>query len=73
MKRKKEVIRASHHNGFSGVLYGESSMIIYYKEHEVLHTGFRNPNTIEELIEVLKSMPDLMKALDKVIDDSEEL
>ena len=50
-------IFVSHPNGFTGKLYGESSMVIYKDGKEVLHTGFRNINTQEELYTELESMP----------------
>ena len=63
MKSQYEVIRVEHPNGYSGVLYGESSMSISKDGKEVLHTGFRNKdiNSKEKLYEQLEKMPRLME------------
>lgn len=54
------MIKVDHQNGFSGVLYGESSMSIYDKDgHEVIHTGSRNINTEKELRDLLERLPEL--------------
>lgn len=59
----KESITYRHENGYSAVLYGESSMIVKYEEKEVLHTGSRNVNTESEVMELLETMPDFVKIL----------
>ena len=39
-------------NGYTGVMYGKSSLVILDRNgKEVFHTGFRNSNTYEELVE----------------------
>ncbi len=39
-------------NGYTGVMYGNSSLVILDANgKEVFHTGFRNCNTYEELID----------------------
>ena len=44
------IIKYKSENGFEGILYGESSMVIRDPEgNEVFHTGFRNINTEAEL------------------------
>ena len=54
-------------NGYRGVLYGTSSMIIYDANGtEVLHTGSRIVNNLEELKVVVEQMPELSKQLDKL-------
>lgn len=51
-------------NGYSGALYGESTMSIYDRTgREVLHTGFREINTLEELIEEVEHFPEFVKAV----------
>ena len=60
------MIKAEHPNGFSGILYGERSMSIYYLGKEVLHTGFRNINTAEELYKELEEMPEFLETLLKI-------
>ena len=50
--------------GYRGVLYGKSSMSIYGPDgKEVLHTGSRTPNTLEELKEVVDKMQEFVKML----------
>lgn len=57
-------------NGYWGVLYGKSSMSIKDKDgNEVLHTGFRTPNTLEELKKVVETMPELMEMHQKYFDE----
>lgn len=51
-------------NGFSGMLYGRSSLVIMDPDgREVLHTGFRMANTLEELKGLVDSMPDFLRLL----------
>lgn len=52
-----------HINGYSAVLYGKSSMRVYFGEKEVLHTGFRNVNTENEVMKLLENMPDFMRII----------
>lgn len=66
------MIKVTHENGYSGVLYGESSMSIYHDGKEVLHTGSRNVNTEQELYEQLDTMPELMTALAAIDFDDED-
>lgn len=62
-------IKVEHPNGYSGILYGKKSMVIFHNNKEVLHTGFRNINTREELYQNLEKMPEFMKMLDDSIDE----
>ena len=56
-----------HPNGYSGVLMGKSTMMIYDKDDNcVLHTCFRTPNTEKELYEVLETMPRFIEILASV-------
>ncbi len=51
-------IRIEHSNGYTGILYGKSSMAIFDSSgNQILHTGFRTINTKEELYKKLESMP----------------
>lgn len=51
-------------NGYTGILYGKSSMKILDPEgKEVLHTGFRNIETEAELKERVDEFPKLRKSL----------
>lgn len=64
------MIKVEHPNGYMGILYGKSSMSIYDKDgHECLHTGFRTPNTEEELYEVLEEMPRTMEIIAEIIEE----
>ena len=57
-------IKYTSDNGYTGILYGESSMSIYNPEgREVMHTGFRNVNTMDELIETVEGYPDFIRAI----------
>lgn len=51
----------NHENGYSAVLYGESSMRVYYDDKIVLHTANRAANTENEIMELLGEMPNLIK------------
>lgn len=56
-------IKVEHPNGYSGVLYGRSSMSIYDPQGcEVLHTGSSTVKTEKELYDVLGKVPELIKA-----------
>ena len=65
-------IMVKHENGYYGCLYGKSSMSIFKDNKEVLHTGFRNINTPDELYEILSEMPDFMEKLVNIDFDDEE-
>ena len=55
-------------NGYSGVLYGKSSMIIRDPEgKEILHTGSRIPNTLYELMDIVDTIPKFMKIMEEMI------
>ncbi len=56
-------IMVEHENGYRGCLYGKSSVSIFNGNKEVLHTGFRNINTPDELYEQLSEMPSFMEML----------
>lgn len=62
----KECITVNHPNGFSGKLYGESSMSIFDRDgNEVLHTGFRSAdiNSENALYEHLETFPEFLSML----------
>ena len=49
-------------DGYTGVLYGERSLVIYNPDGtESLHTGRRNINTYEELKKMVDDYPKLLK------------
>lgn len=59
------VIEVVHPNGYSGKLYGESSMSIFKDGKEILHTGFRSESICDEksLYNHLGNMPKFMNLL----------
>ena len=58
------IIRYTSENGYSGTLYGKSSLSIYdRKGREVLHTGSRAINTVEELKELVDNHPEFVRIL----------
>lgn len=53
-----------HKNGYSAKLYGKSSMIIFRPNGtQCMHTGSRNVNTEEEVMELLEEYPDFQEDL----------
>lgn len=61
-----DTIKYTSDNGYTGVLYGQSSLSIYNTDgKEIMHTGFRNINTYEELVRVVDEHPKFMEMLQK--------
>lgn len=60
ISRMKTKVR--HPNGYSGILYGKSSLAIY-DDHgiELIHTGYRTINTEKELYDFLEKLPEMLK------------
>lgn len=57
-------IKYKSENGYEGMLYGESFMLIRDPEgNEVFHSGFRTINTEAELKEFVDDMPNKKKGL----------
>lgn len=53
-------------NGYRGVLYGKSSMVIYDRNGvECLHTSSRTPNTLEELQEFVDGFEEFLESLEE--------
>jgi len=52
---KGSIVR--HPNGFEGVLYGDTYLVVYYNNEQVLHTRYRNIDTEEELYALLEELP----------------
>lgn len=65
------MIKVEHENGYTGALYGRSSLSIYKEGREVLHTGSRNISTEKELYELLDRFPKMIKAFDDIYNDDE--
>lgn len=62
--RHNKTIKYTSKNGYTGVLYGRSSLAIHNKDgKEVMHTGFRNINTYEELVETVETFPEFLELL----------
>ena len=60
----KNEITYKSDNGYEGVLYGTSSMKIYDPNGiEIMHTYFRAVNTLEELKEIVDTMPEFWEKL----------
>lgn len=58
------IVEYKSDNGYTGVLYGKSSMIIYAPDgSESIHTGNRAINSYEELVEVVDKRPQFMALL----------
>ena len=68
-----ETIKYTSSNGYTGVLYGKSSLVIYDKDGKLsLHTGFRTANTYEELVEVVEEHPQFLKMIHGIPDDYDD-
>lgn len=66
MKPGTEII-VKHPNGYSGMMYGESSLTVFDSHmRKVLHTGSRNVKTAEELYTTLELMPGFMSLIEKI-------
>lgn len=59
---KKDDVLYKSDNGYTGVLYGKKSYSIYNKEgKEIFHTGSRNINTFDELVESVEGFPQFLE------------
>lgn len=66
-------IRYTHPNGYTGILYGKSSLAVQNSEgREVFHTGFRNINTLDELKKWLDDFPKFMEMLNPYWGDNDD-
>lgn len=69
----------SPNHGYTGILYGKTSMRILDPDgNEVLHTGSRNVNSLEELIPLVENYETLRQrlsdiCLDDTLDDDAEI
>jgi hypothetical protein len=55
----------THPNGYTAKLYGKSSMSVFYKGKEVLHTCARNVNTEKEIMDLLETIPEFLEIMRK--------
>jgi hypothetical protein len=68
-----DTIKYTSDNGYTGVLYGQSSLSIYNTDGtEIMHTGFRNINTYEELVRAVDEHPKFMEMLRKVAESEDK-
>lgn len=52
-------------NGYTGILYGRSSLAIFDKNgKEVMHSGFTSIRTYEELVEEVDGFPEFLEMLE---------
>lgn len=58
-----------HPNGYSAKLYGKSSLSVYFKGKEILHTYDRNVHTADEVMEMLEDMPNFIEKIVKGMED----
>ena len=60
-------------NGYTGILYGHSSLAIINQEgREVMHTGSRNFHTYDELVDFVETFPEFYKMLMSVFENTDE-
>ena len=79
-RKVKTSIKYTSSNGFTGILYGKSSMSIGKVQEdgsfdEYLHTGSRNGNSVEYLKEMVDGFPSFMEAMEELrtgLDQEEE-
>lgn len=51
-------------NGYTGHMYGNSSLAVYNEQGRIIfHTGFRTPNTFNELKECTDTFDDFLKII----------
>lgn len=61
-----EVIDYTGENGYRGVMYGKSSMVIYDRNGvEMMHTGSRGINTLAELKEFVDGFEEFLERLEE--------
>ena len=59
-----ETIEYTSANGYKGVLYGRSSLVIYNPDGTMsLHTGRRSINSYEELVKLVDDHPSFIEML----------
>ena len=69
---KEKMIKYKSKNGYTGVLYGKSSFIVYGPDgKEFMHTGFRSGDTYEWLVERVEEMPKFREMLSRVKEDDD--
>ena len=70
-----DTVKYTSDNGYTGVMYGKSSYAVFDKDgKEVMHTGFRNFNTYDELVEHVEKYPKFREMLGRathILNDDE--
>ena len=62
----------SEENGYTGILYGVESYSVFDQDgNEVMHTGSRSINTLEELKELVEKFPEFQKAMERILRDKD--
>ena len=60
-------IKYTSDNGYTGVIYGRSSLVIYNPDGKVsLHTASRAIDTYDELVELVDRHPEVMKRMREI-------
>lgn len=59
----KENIIMEHPNGYTGCIYGKSSLVVTKDDKKVFHTASRTVNTADELFEFLEKFDETLKDL----------
>lgn len=63
-------IQYKSRNGYSGALFGKSSLIVYDPKSVIcFHTGSRKINTYEELVDFVESYPEFEAKLEILWED----
>lgn len=66
-------IRYESKNGYTGILYGKSSLAIFNPDgSESVHTGFRSINTYDELVKMVDNHPKFLEMLKNAADSNDE-
>lgn len=66
-----KTVTYTHENGYSATLYGKTSLSVEHNGKEVLHTGFRNVETEDEVMNLLENMPEMRNKLRNFIEEGE--
>lgn len=59
----KDFREYKHENGYVARLYGEDSINVYFNGIEVMHTGYRNVHTEDEVMDLLSRMPEFFDGI----------
>lgn len=68
-----DIIIYTSDNGYTGKLYGKSSLIIFNPDGtESMHTASRNINTYEELVKIVDEHPKFIEMLRGVAESEDK-